>query len=117
MVERPIRASDDVHMVLAELPCSVYVTAHPANLLVEALRQQGRDPVVEICRWRPNVYDWPTSVWERESGFRPDEARPLVYHVFGNLDVPESIVLTEDDYLDFLTSVGGEPSADPPRGA
>ena len=103
----------DVHVVLAELPCSVYVTAHPANLLAEALRQRGREPVVEICPWRPDVYDWPASVWEREPGFRPDVSRPLVFHVFGNLDVAESIVLTEDDYLDFLTSVAENPQLIP----
>jgi TIR domain/SIR2-like domain len=103
----------DVHVVLAGMPCSVYVTAQPANLLAEALRLRGRDPVVEICPWRPDVYDWPPSIWEREPGFRPDESRPLVFHVFGNLDVPESIVLTEDDYLDFLTSVGENPQLIP----
>jgi hypothetical protein len=103
----------DVHVALAELPCPVYVTAHPANLLADALRQRGREPVVEICRWRPDVYDWPASIWEREEGFVPDESRPLVYHVFGNLDFPESIVLTEDDYLDFLTSVAENPQLIP----
>jgi hypothetical protein len=104
---------DDVHTVLATLPCPVYVTAHPANLLVEALRQRGRDPVVEVCQWRPDAYNRPDSVWDREPDFRPDEDRPLVYHVFGNLDVPESIVLTEDDYLDFLTSVAENPGLIP----
>jgi hypothetical protein len=95
----------DPHLVLAQLPCPIYVTAHPATLLADALRVVGKDPVVEVCRWRPDVYDWPPSALAAEPGFVPDPQRPLVFHVFGSLDVPESLVLTEDDYFDFLTVV------------
>ncbi|MBD0292537.1 MAG: SIR2 family protein [Jiangellaceae bacterium] len=48
---------------------------------------------------------WPTSVFERDRTYRPDERRPLVYHLFGHLARPRSIVLTEDDYFDFLIGI------------
>ena len=48
---------------------------------------------------------WPTSVFDRERGYRPTEARPLVYHLFGHHARPRSLVLTEDDYFDFLIGV------------
>ncbi|WP_366524528.1 SIR2 family protein [Nannocystis sp.] len=38
---------------------------------------------------------------------RPDVARPLVYHLFGRLDARDAMVLTEDDYFDFLIGVTG----------
>jgi hypothetical protein len=48
---------------------------------------------------------WPTSVFERDRSYRPDDRRPLVYHLFGHLARPRSLVLTEDDYFDFLIGV------------
>ena len=37
--------------------------------------------------------------------YRPDAERPLVYHLFGHMRAPRSLVLTEDDYFDFLIGV------------
>jgi hypothetical protein len=37
--------------------------------------------------------------------FKPTPANPLVYHLFGLEAYPESLVLTEDDYLDFLAKL------------
>jgi hypothetical protein len=48
---------------------------------------------------------WPTSVFDRDRSYRPDGQRPLVYHLFGHLARPRSLVLTEDDYFDFLIGV------------
>jgi hypothetical protein len=129
--------ADDPYAVLAELPISLYVTTQPWNLLAEALREAGKDPQVETCRWKrldsddpwgegpvPDPPDWafrvaddpeqrrrdaeagwPTSVLDRERGYRPSEARPMVYHLFGHHARPRSLVLTEDDYFDFLIGV------------
>jgi hypothetical protein len=102
-------AAGDPHDVLASLPCPVYVTAHPTTLLAEALRQQGKQPVVEVCRWRSDVYDWPPSIFDEEPDYVPDASRPLVFHAFGNLDVPDSLVMTEDDYIDILTAIAENP--------
>ena len=48
---------------------------------------------------------WPTSVFDRDHGYRPAEASPLIYHLFGHHARPRSLVLTEDDYFDFLIGV------------
>jgi CHAT domain/SIR2-like domain len=48
---------------------------------------------------------WPTSVFARDPSYRPGDQRPLVYHLFGHLARPRSMVLTEDDYFDFLIGV------------
>src|SRR5262249_58239051 len=42
---------------------------------------------------------------DNEPEYRPSAERPLVYHLFGMFDEPDSLVLTEDDYFDFLIGV------------
>jgi hypothetical protein len=99
---------NDPHAVLAKLPCSIYVSAHPSDLLAHALRRAGKDPVLEVCRWRSGVYDWPSSIWDTEPGYEPTPDRPLVYHPFGRLAVPDSLVITQDEGFDFLIAVTRE---------
>jgi hypothetical protein len=94
----------DPYLLLAQLPAPVYVTTQPSRLLARALTDAGRTPEVELCRWREDM-DWPESVFDRDRGYRPTPERPLVYHMLGAFDEPESLVLTEDDYFDFLTGV------------
>lgn len=101
------------HRVLARFPCPVYVTTEATTLLAEALREEGKDPVVDYCRWNPDVRKWPESPPPADPGYRPDPQRPLVYHVFGILEVPESIVITEDEYFDFLAAVAENDSLIP----
>ena len=109
----------DPYTALAQLPCRIYVTTNPWDLMAQALRatphgEGFKDPVVEVCRWRPDVYDddWPESIFDPESDkakadpdYTPSVARPLVYHVFGVLGYPKSLALSTDDYLDFLMHV------------
>lgn len=107
--------SDDPIDALARVPFPVYVTTQMSDLLADALRDAGRDPVVELCRWREGTeddpIDWPQSIFEREPDYVPSPARPLVFHLFGHLSVPESVVLTEDDYFDFLIGVSADAKA------
>lgn len=92
--------------LLARLPFSVYITANPDNLLADALEEQGREPVVDVCRWHDREDAvWPQSVWDTEPEYEPSIERPLVYHVFGQLRYLDSLVLTEDDYFDYLIGV------------
>jgi hypothetical protein len=104
----------DPHTCLAQLPVSIYITAHPSNLLSTALIAAKRDPVVELCRWRSDVEDWPVSPLKSDPAYEPSVERPLVFHLFGNLDFPESLVLTEDDYFDFLIGVSLNRALIPP---
>ncbi|MBK7828406.1 SIR2 family protein [Nannocystis sp.] len=48
---------------------------------------------------------------ESKASPRPEANAPLVYHVFGIFSTPESLVLTEDDFFDYLiaTSTLGLP--------
>jgi hypothetical protein len=91
------------HSVLAALPFPIYLTTNPDRLLVEALTEAGKAPEVGLCPWSERV-DWSESIFApgRQPDFRPTVDRPLVYYLFGRLDDQGSMVLTEDDYFDYL---------------
>ncbi|HEX6263892.1 MAG TPA: CHAT domain-containing protein [Actinomycetota bacterium] len=101
---RHAREEVDPYSVLAQLPVPVYITTQPSQLLVRALTEAGREPQVDVCRWNGDE-DWSESVFDRHPDYRPTPERPLIFHLLGTLDDPESLVLTEDDYFDFLIGV------------
>jgi hypothetical protein len=97
-------SDDDPHGILARLPFPVYMTTNYDDFMVGALSRHRRNPSRELCRWNasPAMRAEPTVL---EPAFVPSTANPLVYHLHGHVSVPESLVLTEDDYLDFLVAV------------
>ncbi len=103
----------EIYRVLAALPLPIYITTNPGNLLGDALRAAGKAPVVEICRWSEDLTTLP-SIYDTEPDYRPTPQRPLVYHLFGRLDETESVVLTEDDYFDYLIGVTSNNDLIPP---
>jgi hypothetical protein len=94
----------DPHAVLAQLDLPMYVTTNPDILLEQALQARGRPPVVEYCRWNADVLDQP-SIFEERPDYRPSLSEPFVYHLFGHLDIEESLVVSEDDYFDYLIGI------------
>lgn len=91
------------HKILAGLPLPIYLTANYDNLLADALKEAGKDPQVVICPWNERFFA--ASVYDEEPGYRPTVQRPLVYHLFGHFSAPESLVLTEDHYFEYLIGV------------
>lgn len=92
--------------ILAELDLPIYITADPSPLLEIALREKGRRPRVELCRWHKDLQDLP-SVFEEDPDYEPSSEEPLVFRLFGNLEDVDTMVLTEDNYFDFLIVSGG----------
>ena len=107
-----VKMPAEPHTVAARLGARVYVTSEVTSLLAEALRKEGREPVVDYCRWLPTVRRWPDidDASDVDDDWEPSVQRPLVYHLFGSLKVPQSLVITEDDYFDFLASVAAHSS-------
>jgi hypothetical protein len=88
----------DGHSVLASKPFRTLVTTADHSLLELALTDAGKTPKSAICPWNDRFM---------KGGFQSEvtagtDAEPLVYHLFGRATVAESLVLTEDDYFDFL---------------
>jgi hypothetical protein len=97
------RAPDEPHGVLADLPLKFYLTTNYDDFMDRALVSRYRDPKREFCRWNDLIREEPT-LFEKEPGYEPTVARPLVYYLHGHTD-PNSVVLTEDDYLTFLAAM------------
>jgi CHAT domain/SIR2-like domain len=93
--------TDEPHWVLAQAPFPVFVTTALDGLLAEALKAVGKDPRQELFRWNDDE-GWPPLLKDTEPDYVPTPEKPLVYHLFGRLGVDHSLVITEDDYFDYL---------------
>lgn len=89
------------HWVLAQAPFRIYITATLNSLLFEALKAVGKKPREELFRWNDDA-DWPPSVYDEDPDYSPTLEEPLIFHLFGRLGVRDSVVMTEDDYFDYL---------------
>lgn len=103
-VAPPAFEGDEPHAVMARLPIPVYLTTNYVDYMAEALRQALRNPRVDFCRWTstPAVKNHPSQLPRM---FVPTAAEPVVYHLHGHIDVPQSLVLTETDYVSFLVEL------------
>ncbi|HLJ49014.1 MAG TPA: CHAT domain-containing protein [Bryobacteraceae bacterium] len=131
--QRAVNASEP-HRILASKPFKIYLTANPDNLMEDALVEAGRHPRSDFSRWNTDPYlnlrQYPT-IREREPNYEPTADEPLVYHLFGQLALPDplsnaepsfgcaarheaalgSIALTEDDYFQYLMSIRSKGAA------
>lgn len=83
------------HTYLARLPFSIYATTNYDSLMSDALRIR-RGPVDVVCQWRVSPNSYP-NLDDRTP------VNPVVFYFHGSKTDPDSLVLTEDDYLDFLS--------------
>lgn len=104
---------DEPYRALASMPVAVYINTNPDNFLEAALRARNLDPVVEVCRWNPTLELLPPAF---DASYYPSPKRPLIYHLFGSLREPDSLVLSEDDYFDYLMWVNKPPQIPPSPG-
>ena len=91
---------EDPYRLLAELRLPIYINAGTLDLLTHALIEAGAEPEVRICPW--NKWIPKEKVLYEET---PTAEKPLVYHLFGNLSVPNSLVFAEDRYFDYLIGI------------
>jgi SIR2-like protein len=114
-------SENDPYRIVAALPVKVFVTTAWTDLLQEALRARGRTPITLTFPWSPKFKYWRNEFpeWAKSASRKePTVDEPLVYHLFGRLEEPRSLVLTEDDYFDWLTAWNASkdiPGMVPPR--
>ena len=88
--------------LLAEMPLPIYITTSHHQFLEYALAQtQNKNPVSEIFYWGDHLESIP-SIFDERPDWEPSVKQPLVYHLYGLDKYPESMALTEDDFLDLL---------------
>jgi hypothetical protein len=92
----------DPLLTLAEFPLPIYLTTSYHDFIEVALRRVGKNPRSEICRWHKGLEGIPVT-WD--DNYQPTVNEPLVYHLHGSDKHPGSMVLTEDDYMEFLVAI------------
>ena len=93
------------HAVLADLNLPVYITTNYDQFLEAALQSRGRKPITEFCRWNNYAKEAQVGSVLKDYRYNPKENDPLVFHLHGVVKYPESMVLTEYDYIDFIVSL------------
>lgn len=100
------------HRMLADLPLPIYLTTNYDQFMTAALTDRNRDAKREICRWNALIRKDPSKF---DDGFEPTVANPVVFHLHGHTERSPSIVLTEDDYFDFLVNISRDADLIPQR--
>jgi hypothetical protein len=95
------------HGVLADLKLPIYITTNYDSFMFQALRSRELSPRRELCRWNEWLRGHPSQL---DDDYTPTPASPLVYHLHGHCGVLESMVLTENDYLQFLVQLSKDGS-------
>ncbi len=106
---------DEPHHLLADLELPIYITTNYDGFMFDALKSHGKDPQRELCRWNPtfDVLKIP-SIFMQNNEYKPSTEKPIVYHLHGHHSIPQSMVLTNDDYVDFLVQLTKDNDILPP---
>ncbi|NIM17537.1 MAG: TIR domain-containing protein [Candidatus Aminicenantes bacterium] len=94
--EKKMALSSDLHEIIAELPFYFVVTTTHDNMLIKAMKEKGRKSVAERYHFK---------------GQNPKKVamgtveKPLVFYLYGSVGESDSLVLTENDLLDFLVAL------------
>jgi hypothetical protein len=104
------------YAVLADLNLPIYITTNYDLFLEAALQSRGRNPITEFCRWSEGLKEYTqkagiTSIFDKDTPnkIEPKVDTPLVYHLHGVVGLPQSMVLTERDYIDFVIHMNSQP--------
>jgi hypothetical protein len=95
---------EDPLRLLARFPLPIYVTTSQSDFLERALEAEGKKPRTQICFWSGEVSSV-APAHRTDLDFVPKVTEPLVYHLYGLEDYPQTMVLSEDDYLNFLIAM------------
>jgi hypothetical protein len=96
---------DEPHRAMADLRLPIYITTNYDDFMMQALKGPKRDPHREYCRWRFARETAKSALRNVSNIFEATPERPIVFHLHGHLEERESMVLTEDDYIEFLINI------------
>lgn len=106
------KPSDALGM-LAALPFSIFITTNYDDLFDQSLQKSyslrgiqhqeliPKRPVIKV--YKPGMKTSPDEV-----DLDPPEERPNFFKLHGDFNNPESIVITEEDYIDFIQKMGSK---------
>ena len=104
----PLDDPSNGYRLSAELPFKIYVTTTMDPHLLSAMKRVSlpRDARERLCQWN-DTFDESRCLLDQD--YDPTAANPLIYRLYGEARTPASMVLTEDDFLDFLVRATSDP--------
>jgi hypothetical protein len=96
--------ANEPHRVLVDLSLPIYITTNYDDLMVRTLKGHCKKPIKKICWWKKCFMQRK----KMSSDFAHTCAKHSVCSLHGCYEILESLVLTENDYLDFLVSISLE---------
>jgi hypothetical protein len=95
---------DDPLRLLAKLPLKIYVTTSYYNFMERALEAENKKPRTMVCFWSGGKLSAKPE-HSPDPLYEPSDTEPAVYHLYGLEDYPQTLVISEDDFMNFLISV------------
>lgn len=89
-------STTELHRQLAALPFTLCIQTTIDRMLANAFKEVGKSPLEEYYNWQK-----PRSIVLSES----TAECPIIYNLYGSVSDLDSLVLTENDLLDFLVSI------------
>jgi hypothetical protein len=89
---------------LVSLPFQVIVTTNYDNLIEEAAEEVGKTVIKVVCNCFDESHGQIADAFPDNLDNIVRENKLIVYHLHGVLNNPASLVLSRDDYVDFLVS-------------
>lgn len=115
--------SEDPLYLLAQLPLHTYATTSHHDFLERALVDAGKHPRIQVCACSGDAYserpeiEWfglpPASGEDLDS--EATEVTPIIYHLYGLEKYPATLVISEDDYMEFLVTISSDRDVVPLR--
>jgi len=109
------KSQDSPYLTLSSLNLPIYITTNYDHALEEALRFHGKNPRSLVCIWSDDFKSFLEDAdlaSTLSSKYKPTSDEPLVYHLHGDMDIPQSLVLTERDYIQFIINLSREREKD-----
>ena len=92
--ENPLR-------LISRLQLPIFITTSYFDFIYRALTLEEVEPRLQVCKWSSQIRI-ADPAHQHDPAYTPDAKHPLVFHLHGWERYPDSLVLSEDDHLDFL---------------
>jgi len=103
------KAPSPMLTALARMNFPIVITTNYDHLFEEALRAAGKQPRVSI--YKPNLDN--SAIEETTEHLGPTAAGPVIYKLHGDLDERGSLVVTDEDYIQFVMRMSDKKPYDP----
>jgi hypothetical protein len=97
--------AEDPLRLLARFPLPFYITTSQSDFIERALEAEGKTPRTQICFWSGEMANIRKEHRTITGEFNASITNPLVYHLYGLEEYSQTLVLSEDDYINFLISI------------